>query len=532
LPPQGKQLASAISLLVGLVLGLDLLWAALDATTASLAFGLIDEPAHLATCAIALLVLVAASGRRPSTAFVVAALVSSVAIDLDHLPGYLGWDGLIGEAPRPFTHSLVPVLALLGFGFLAGDRYKAVMLGIAFGASAHLLRDVATGPGVPLLWPVSITGVGIPYLAYAAMLACAAASALWPATTAGRALTRRRAWRAKGAATALLVAVAAAVLAAPAPVQAAAAKPRISTGAFIPGVEDDPGLIDRFAQETGRHPALISFYRIWGPPLINENQLSAASSRGSVPMLTWEPWNGDEVGVSLWSIAAGEQDAYLLQTAREAAGWDGPIFLRFAHEMNGNWYPWGWGNNGNVPAVFKAAWRRVVDVFRGAGADNVRWVWCPYVSNVRLKQFRRFYPGDRYVDWACLDGFNWGSYRSWQSFEEIFALSYASIAKMTRRPIMIGETGVNQSGGNKPRWLTRSLRRDLPKYRNVRAVVWFSAADHRADFRVNSSPRALAALRVALRQPLFANDAAALLSTPPLLPVKKKKKKYRRGHSL
>lgn len=79
---------------------------------------------------------------------------------------------------------------------------------------------------------------------------------------------------------------------------------------------------------------------------------------------------------------------------------------------------------------------------------------------------------------------------------------------------MIGEMGVSQSGGNKPHWITESLRRRLPEYRHIRALVWFDDNDRRGDFRVDSSAGALAAFRLALGGPQFASDRRVLLSTP------------------
>jgi membrane-bound metal-dependent hydrolase YbcI (DUF457 family) len=498
-------LASLAVGLVGIVLGLDLLWSLAVGSTGSVAYGLIDGPAHLATCAIALLAVAAFAGSLLSRRFVAAALVASVVIDIDHIPGYLGSHVLSGSLPRPYTHSVLLVVIFLALGWASSrSDLRQIWLGVAFGVSTHLFRDLATGPGVPVVWPVSDGIAQLPYVVYAAILVFAAL----PVLAVGR-LSARRA--AQATAVLLLAMTTVAVL----PQRSEAArKDRVSIGAYIPHAGEDPSLIDAFARSLGRPPTILSFYTDWWAPLLNEAQLQAASSHEAVPMVTWEPWTADEESISLWSIANGEEDAYIKAAAREAAAWGEPLLLRFAHEMNGDWYPWGWGVDGNTPAAFKAAWRHVVEVFRAEGATNVRWVWCPYVTNTRLNQLQRFYPGDSFVDWAGLDGFNWGAYRTWQSFKEIFLLSYQRVSRISSRPIMIGEIGVNQAGGNKPRWIARSLRRDLPRYPNVRAIVWFDSADRRADFRVDSSIGALTALRRALSLPYFGASVDQLLSAP------------------
>jgi inner membrane protein len=172
--------------LVAGVFAADLLWSLVASSTGSLAYALVDEPAHLATCAVALLALVAA-GAAVSRRFAAAALLASTAIDIDHLPGYLGSHLLMASSmPRPYSHSVLTVVLLAALGlWLRGDR-REIAFGLAFGVVAHLCRDLATGPGVPLLWPLSTSAVTAPYAAYAAVLLIAGV---------GVAVSVRRDWR-------------------------------------------------------------------------------------------------------------------------------------------------------------------------------------------------------------------------------------------------------------------------------------------------------------------------------------------------
>ena len=59
-----------------------------------------------------------------------------------------------------------------------------------------------------------------------------------------------------------------------------------------------------------------------------------------------------------------------MRFARSLARFPGTVCLRYAHEMNGYWYPWSRG-----PRAYRWAWRRIVRLFRVAGARNVRFVW-------------------------------------------------------------------------------------------------------------------------------------------------------------
>ena len=137
---------------MGFVLALDLLWSVVASSTAPTEFALVDEPAHLATAMVFLLALLTiVRTPRPKVSFLVAAVVASVAIDLDHIPGLLGWQGLTEGVPRPYTHSLVTPVALIVVGQLAGGRVKPVAFGAAFGVLAHLFRDLFTGPGLAIV---------------------------------------------------------------------------------------------------------------------------------------------------------------------------------------------------------------------------------------------------------------------------------------------------------------------------------------------------------------------------------------------
>ena len=117
-----------------------------------LASGPIDEVAHLATGALGLLALSCFidAPRR----FYVAGLIASVAIDLDHMPLYLG---LGNPDQRPVTHSLATVFVIVMAAALS-RRHRAVLVGAATGLVIHFARDIAEGPpGVRMLWPLQNT---------------------------------------------------------------------------------------------------------------------------------------------------------------------------------------------------------------------------------------------------------------------------------------------------------------------------------------------------------------------------------------
>ena len=134
--------------------------------------GLIDETAHLATGVIALGAARSPVGRR----FAAGLVAGSVLLDIDHLPELAGSDWLRPGRARPRPHALVTplagviaALALHRPGRVSQPRSDAA-LGAVAGLGSHLLRDLGTGGGVALLWPVSRKVLRIPYAAYLAVL--------------------------------------------------------------------------------------------------------------------------------------------------------------------------------------------------------------------------------------------------------------------------------------------------------------------------------------------------------------------------
>jgi hypothetical protein len=138
--------------------------------------GMLDEPAHLATVVI----ILAAFGWWFGRWFVIGAVIGSVAIDLDHIPAYLGVHFLSRGTPRPYTHSLATVLILGLVAVAVRGRWGEALLGAGLGLLGHFLRDMSEPrqSGVAVFWPISNTGIRLPYAVYAAAIVALALIAL------------------------------------------------------------------------------------------------------------------------------------------------------------------------------------------------------------------------------------------------------------------------------------------------------------------------------------------------------------------
>ncbi len=129
--------------------------------------GPLDETAHLMTT----LLILWALGPRICKRFMVPALIASIVIDADHMPGQVGASWLTAATPRPYSHSLLTIVIVLALAALWRAR-RDLVLGVAIGLALHFFRDLAEGDaGVSLLWPVSYHSFQYPHGVYVAIMA-------------------------------------------------------------------------------------------------------------------------------------------------------------------------------------------------------------------------------------------------------------------------------------------------------------------------------------------------------------------------
>jgi hypothetical protein len=296
----------------------------------------------------------------------------------------------------------------------------------------------------------------------------------------------------------------------------------------------DMSAVDRFEGLAGKKLSLVNFFA----PFANCAQpecyfyefatgpMENIRQHGAIPVFSWSsqsiPSNISQPNFQLGDVIAGHYDAYIREFAEDARDWGHPFFLRFNWEMNGNWFPWSEGVNGNQPGEFVAAWRHVRDIFTAVGATNASWVWCPNIDPAgQMQSLDSLYPGDDYVDWTGLDGYNWGPGKGgWKSFDELYQSTYDHIVGSVApsKPMLIGEMGSTERGGSKAAWISEALETIPTAYPLVRGMLWFDTFDDGMDWPIETSASAGGAFAAGIQNPAYVPNSYAELPASTIAP--------------
>jgi Glycosyl hydrolase family 26/Bacterial Ig domain len=298
----------------------------------------------------------------------------------------------------------------------------------------------------------------------------------------------------------------------------------------------DMGAVSKFEENVGKKVSLVQFFQ----PFANCNPacsfykfpvtpLENVRTHGSIPVLSWSsqsiPSTTNEPDFQLADVIAGRYDTYIREFATAAKNWNHPFFLRFNWEMNGKWFPWHEGVNGNQAGESAKAWRHVHDIFTAVGANNASWVWCPNVEYSGSTSLASLYPGDSYVDWTCLDGYNWGTNPAkpdkWKSFDTVYKATYTKIVETIApgKPMMIGEVASSEYGGSKAAWIEDMLAKLPTAYPKIRALLWFDKFDSSMDWPIETSSSAIAGFREGIQSSAYLGNTFSGLSPSKILPL-------------
>ena len=299
----------------------------------------------------------------------------------------------------------------------------------------------------------------------------------------------------------------------------------------------DMSAVSNFEQKTGKKLSIVNF----SAPFANcsgsscsyynfpAGEFNNIRSHGAIPFYSWGsqsipvPSNLSEPNFQLSDVIEGRHDTYIRNFAIAAKKWGHPFFLRFNWEMNGGWFAWAEGVNGNKAGEYVAAWRHVHDIFTEVGATNATWVWCPNVDpEAQMQKLSNLYPGDAYVDWTGLDGYNWGTNPArpdkWRSFDQLYSSTYKKITGeiAPSKPMMISEIGSTEHGGSKAAWIKDMLAKLPTNYPKIRGLLWFEKFDDGMDWPLETSAAAVNAFAEGIDNPAYAENSFGSLGFGPV----------------
>ena len=276
--------------------------------------------------------------------------------------------------------------------------------------------------------------------------------------------------------------------------------------------------IPKLSAAVNHKPTLVGWYQDFSEPL-NGAAMTSYVKAGQTPIITWEPQKvGDKIpdNYPLKDIAKGKFDPYLIRSAKTVKSIKGKVVMRFAHEMNGYWYPWGqpkpndprsYATRTNTPADYIAAYKYIHDLFRQEGVRNVYWMWSPNLidatPNISLASL---YPGHAYVDVVGLSGYLHGSNQSFAT-KYVPTLNALELVAPTK-PIIVAEGAVDQNPNRKE--LVVDLMDKISHTPRVQGFLWLNKKNTAYNYTVDKDPETLAVIRKSLTKPPYARTAGAL----------------------
>ncbi len=239
----------------------------------------------------------------------------------------------------------------------------------------------------------------------------------------------------------------------------------------------NPTTIADFESKIKVNPDYLAYFIHWPN---GEGKLPAwikgvAGTKKRTLVIFWEASDHtiggtDQPAFSYSRILAGEHDTYIEDFAEQLRVYKDPIILIPFSELNGNWTPWSGTMNGNTPEKAVEAYRYVHGFFDDV--PNVKFglaLNASSVPNTPENALTAYYPGDAYVDYVGLDGFNMGD--PWHSFNEIFGSGLKTIS-LYNKPMFIFSFA-SAEGNEKALWIQDAFD-EMKKYPSLKGFIYFN----------------------------------------------------------
>jgi len=200
--------------------------------------------------------------------------------------------------------------------------------------------------------------------------------------------------------------------------------------------------------------------------------------------------------ISLDDVISGKYDSSIKQLSIDIKNNAKQVILAPLHEMNGNWNSLNGTAGNNKPDKVIAEWRHIYDIFSENNVDNVKWAFVvnnESVPDIPANDMGVYYPGDAYVDYVGVDGFNFGN--PWQSYDELF-LNALNKLSIYNKPMYIFSFASAQ-GPQKSVWIQDALSK-IYSDKRIKGWVWFNE-NKEEDWRIWSDENSLQSFQSFIR---------------------------------
>ncbi|WP_266077111.1 glycoside hydrolase family 26 protein [Haladaptatus caseinilyticus] len=285
-----------------------------------------------------------------------------------------------------------------------------------------------------------------------------------------------------------------------------AKRKNVLLGVFPGDRTEDLTSLDRFETWLGTRPTVVTLFisGLSDPNRVEafvDSWMTRTWNHSHVPLVTWEPRTETESNELITQqIARGMYDEQISRFASLLESWifeppeghERRLFFRPAHEMNGDWYPWSARDGRITPSDYVRMWRHLREIFAETVmiGEHIQWMWSVNCEDRLAYPAESFYPGDEYVDWIGIDGYNWGDsqkWSEWKSPSEIYDPMLDRMKRLADNPIAFPELASSSCyrgryrASEKNAWITEFGRYIAST--DVNLISWFNM-DKNTDWAV------------------------------------------------
>ncbi|MDQ7022635.1 MAG: endo alpha-1,4 polygalactosaminidase [Candidatus Gracilibacteria bacterium] len=275
--------------------------------------------------------------------------------------------------------------------------------------------------------------------------------------------------------------------------------------------------LEKFKKIVDKNPAWAYFSQDFAEEGIRypKENIKNIIDSGEIPFIRLMPsmvYENNKKEYNLEKISSGVFDDEFKKWAKEAKKEKSPLLIDFAVEMNGDWFFYS-----GKPKLYKKAYRRIIDIFREEGVQNVTWFFHPNLQTVPYESWnlpKNYYPGDDYIDWIGVSLY--GTQNPVEEnidFENTLKEFHKDILDISdKKPFALLEFGVADFNPNykKDIWVKNTFETILSdKYINFSAIsIWsekWEEEDYYSDLRINSSKKSLNMYNKYFKNDIFIN---------------------------